>query len=158
MLTRVPLQDKYVISDSNFRMLRRFSADSMESTEKLAEKYLHFPRGLIRGALNIMGIDCEVRAEVKQPPAPNAKLPPPVDPKDQYGLACTFAQQAYFALSWWCRCTPMLAVPVLICSFILFHCFTFVGAFTILVKMPNQPGGTPAQSQPGAPAAPIAQQ
>jgi hypothetical protein len=70
-------------------MLRRFSADTQEATEKSSEKYMHFPRGLIRGALNSLGMECEVRAEVRPMPPPNPKVPI-TDPKDNYGLACMF--------------------------------------------------------------------
>mmetsp|Transcript_7812 Transcript_7812/g.6979 ORF Transcript_7812/g.6979 Transcript_7812/m.6979 type:complete len:175 (+) Transcript_7812:24-548(+) len=52
----------FVLSDFKFKWLERYSSDDIAS-KQAAVKMLHFPCGLIRGALNNLGLNAVVNAE-----------------------------------------------------------------------------------------------
>lgn len=54
-------RDAYVLIDTNFAMCQRMSTNKgPEKTAELAKPYLWFPAGIIRGFLDVMGIECRV--------------------------------------------------------------------------------------------------
>ena len=55
---------KYVLQDHNFPWLKRLSTDSPEQAKKLADRYLCYPRGIIRGALHNLGLETKVSSSV----------------------------------------------------------------------------------------------
>lgn len=55
---------KYVLQDHNFAWLKRLSTDSAEHSKKLAERYLCYPRGIIRGALHNLGLETKVSSSI----------------------------------------------------------------------------------------------
>lgn len=52
-----------MLTDNEFRWLRRISADSPAATKEQAEKYLQFPKGVLRGVLNNLGLDAEISTQ-----------------------------------------------------------------------------------------------
>jgi hypothetical protein len=54
----------YVLTDNKFRWITSLSAENAAKTKQLAEKYLVFPCGLIKGALDVLGVPCSVKAEI----------------------------------------------------------------------------------------------
>ena len=60
----LPIKYKYVLQDHSFAWLKRLSTDSVENSKKLAERYLCYPRGLIRGALHNLGLETKVSSSI----------------------------------------------------------------------------------------------
>eukprot|EP01130_Rhizamoeba_saxonica_P000916 TRINITY_DN107_c0_g1_i1.p1 TRINITY_DN107_c0_g1~~TRINITY_DN107_c0_g1_i1.p1 ORF type:complete len:183 (-),score=7.64 TRINITY_DN107_c0_g1_i1:56-562(-) len=58
----------YVLQDNEFEWLRHVSSDSTENTRILAEKYLYFPCGIIKGIMDGLNFKCYVSAEILTPP------------------------------------------------------------------------------------------
>jgi len=54
----------FVLTDHKFRWITHLSSDVTMKTKSLAEKYIFFPCGVIKGALDILGIQCSVKAEI----------------------------------------------------------------------------------------------
>jgi trafficking protein particle complex subunit 6 len=61
----------YVLHDSKFKFLQRISTIDSKETEELSKNYVTFTTGLIRGALNVLGVDAVVTAEIQSLPACN---------------------------------------------------------------------------------------
>uniref|UniRef100_A0A6B2LNY0 Trafficking protein particle complex subunit 6B n=1 Tax=Arcella intermedia TaxID=1963864 RepID=A0A6B2LNY0_9EUKA len=59
----------YVLTDSKFRWIVRLSTDTNQNTKTEAEKYVVFPCGIIKGALESLGVQCVVKAEIGTFPA-----------------------------------------------------------------------------------------
>lgn len=58
----------FVLQDFNFRPVRHLSSGPSEDTKQQALKYVIGPCGLIRGALDAMGLQCSVNADVSALP------------------------------------------------------------------------------------------
>jgi len=58
----------YVLTDNKFRWLMRLSSDSAQTTKAEAEKYVIYPCGIIKGALESLGVQCIVKAEIGNVP------------------------------------------------------------------------------------------
>jgi trafficking protein particle complex subunit 6 len=58
----------FVLSDSKFKWLERYSSDDIES-KQAAERMLHFPCGMLRGALANLGVLSMVNADFNTLPA-----------------------------------------------------------------------------------------
>jgi len=54
----------YVLTDEQFAWIQHLSSDSPVTTKAEAEKYITFPSGLIKGALDGLGVPCIVKAEI----------------------------------------------------------------------------------------------
>lgn len=59
----------YVMHDTKFRWLQRFSGSDATVVRTAAERYLCFPCGIIRGVLYSLGVDSVVTAEVSSVPS-----------------------------------------------------------------------------------------
>lgn len=57
-----------MLTDNKFRWITSLSAENAAKTKQLAEKYLVFPCGLIKGALDVLGVPCSVKAEITSVP------------------------------------------------------------------------------------------
>jgi len=58
----------FVLSDTKFKWLEKYSSDDIES-KQAAERMLHFPCGMIRGALANLGVLTLVNADFNNLPA-----------------------------------------------------------------------------------------
>ena len=58
----------FVLSDNKFKWLERYSSDDMTS-KQAATRLLHFPCGILRGALANLGIAAIVNADFNTLPA-----------------------------------------------------------------------------------------
>ena len=58
----------FVLSDTKFKWLEKYSSDDIES-KQAAERMLHFPCGMIRGALANLGVLALVNADFNNLPA-----------------------------------------------------------------------------------------
>lgn len=58
----------FVLSDTKFKWLERYSSDDIES-KQAAERLLHFPCGMLRGALANLGVLALVNADFNTLPA-----------------------------------------------------------------------------------------
>jgi len=59
----------FVLLDEDFLWIRHLSSDSSTVTKAEADKYITFPSGLIKGALDGLGVPCIVKAEITTFPA-----------------------------------------------------------------------------------------
>lgn len=66
----------FVLTDNRFEPLRRCSLapGRMEEAKVRATPFLHFPTGLLRGALAALGLEAEVKAEVVGSGLPGASF------------------------------------------------------------------------------------
>eukprot|EP00873_Tetraselmis_striata_P025716 jgi/Tetstr1/445980/TSEL_003537.t1 len=62
----------FVLQDNRFRWLARLAPDAnaakLPQVSELAQEYLHFPCGIIRGALSNLGVNCTVTADATHLP------------------------------------------------------------------------------------------
>ncbi|AEO69529.1 uncharacterized protein THITE_2120052 [Thermothielavioides terrestris NRRL 8126] len=59
----------YVLTDNAFRPFARMSAQSSSQAVQLAQPFLWFPCGIVRGALAALGIPATVQAETSELPS-----------------------------------------------------------------------------------------
>jgi len=70
---QIDRRGNYIIEDSSFRWLEQFTPPENSADPALHEAallHLAFPCGVIRGALQAIGIECDVLAEVSVPALP----------------------------------------------------------------------------------------
>ena len=58
----------FVLSDNKFKWLDKYASDDIKSKEEAA-RMLHFPCGIIRGALANLGLVCIVNADFNTLPS-----------------------------------------------------------------------------------------
>lgn len=58
----------FVLTDQKLRWITRLSSDTTSKTKMLAEKFVLFPCGIIKGALDLLGIPSSVKAEITSVP------------------------------------------------------------------------------------------
>ncbi|XP_049852450.1 trafficking protein particle complex subunit 6b-like [Schistocerca gregaria] len=79
---------RYILIDTAFVWLKRFSSYSFAETKQLAEKYLCFSAGIIRGAFSNQGIRAKVEVSIIQPELDKTNNKPQTGPSK--ALGCTF--------------------------------------------------------------------
>eukprot|EP01126_Amoeba_proteus_P001512 TRINITY_DN10447_c0_g1_i2.p1 TRINITY_DN10447_c0_g1~~TRINITY_DN10447_c0_g1_i2.p1 ORF type:complete len:137 (+),score=21.78 TRINITY_DN10447_c0_g1_i2:168-578(+) len=70
----------FVLTDNKFRWITRLSSDTSHRTKQLVEKYVVFPCGLIKGALDVLGVPCFVKAEISSVPMCTFTITLPTEP------------------------------------------------------------------------------